>query len=68
MKLEIQSSKKYFSYIPTKMHSGKWIWRKYYIRATAGEEVFDETTLALGWRSEYRRFTESEWCLELLKQ
>jgi hypothetical protein len=67
MELERQSLKKYFSYIPTKMHSGKWIWRRHYIRATA-KELVTLGELALGCKSEYRRFTESEWILELLKQ
>lgn len=67
MRLQKHSEARYFAYIPTKLYSGKWIWWRYYIRATAGEEVFDETSLALGWRAEYRRFTEPEWTWELLK-
>jgi len=58
--------KRYFAYIPTKTYSGKWVWWRYYVRATAGE-LIPIGELGIGFRSEYRRFTESEWTLELIK-
>mgnify|MGYP006447091643 CR=1 FL=1 len=65
MKLDTYG-KRYFAYIPTKTYSGKWLWWRYYIRATAGElTLVGESGIV--WKNEYRRFTESEWTLELIK-
>lgn len=64
--MKYQSSKRYFSYIPTKMNSGKWIWFDYYIKANFGELTRLGNT-GLGWKRKYKRFTEFEWDLELLK-
>jgi len=67
MNLDIHSGKRKFAYIPTKTYSGKRIWCQYYIRATAGKIIhLGESRMAF--RSEYRRFTESEWSMELLKK
>jgi hypothetical protein len=64
MRIQKNSSTQRFAYFPTKMYSGKWIWWQHYIRATEGKEV---PALPVAWQGEYRRFTESEWSLELLK-
>jgi len=59
-------SERKFAYVPVKTYSGKHIWFRYYIRT-------NEITLRffgkkfLGSKIEYKRFTELEWTLELLK-
>jgi len=67
MNLDIHSGKRKFAYIPIKTYSGKRIWWHYYVRATAGE-IIPVGESGMAWRSEYRRFTESEWSMELLKK
>lgn len=56
-----------FAYIPIKTHSNKRIWFRYYIRANAITLRYFGRNF-LGSRNEYRRFTEEEWTLEMLKE